>query len=404
MSVKELTPSPQPQAPIKENASMETKPEEVKVETPAAPAVEAAAPAPAPETPVKEAAKTVVAESKAEEKAEEKKEEKAEEKKEEAKKEAGFNIHFIEGSTFDKSYFVAQDKGEFRPVKASRIIPADVQAKIVRALATTGKPPEDVVTPAEVIDQMLAQGVNDIPTFEAAVKDLTTAASLRKTAGADLAMAWNAAEVPAPAKAGEAPLMSMQKSEAEAGRKAIPLPSGSSSPVRQYYGRLPGSSATGAEVTNAMNKQSMRDKIDFMRKALEEMKAKNEELENKAKEFKGKAEGLEKEKADAGNNAMLESIVKDLLAKKLLDMKDEQSAISALAKIERKSLPQVAALLKLLGKSEKAAVPPMLGHEEKKPPMGEEKVAKSSTVVLPQFLNENETDPVSGADFLSKYW
>ncbi len=382
----------QPQESTKE-ISMETKPaaEEPKVEAPAA-----------PETPV-QANKTVKAEAKPfegkETPAEEKAEAKAEEKVEKAEeKKAAFNIHFVKGDTFDKSFFVAEDNGDFHAVKSSRIIPVEYQTRILRALASTGRAPEDVASPSDLIEQMLSQGVNSIASFRAAT-DAMAAQSSRKTAGF---FAMSESEIPAPAKAGEAPLMASMQSEAEAGRKALPLPAGSSSPVRQYYGRLPGSAAGGQEPVKALNPQSMRDKVDFMRHALEELKAKNEMLEEKAKSAEKEADGLKKEKEDAGANMMLESVVKDLLAKKLIDAKDEQAAISALAKIDRKCLPQVVSLLKLLGKAEKGGMSADL--EEKKPFAGPEKVAKASVVIPRQFLNENEPDVVNGMDFLANNW
>lgn len=377
----------------------------------------AAAPAAAPEaTPAASAAgEAPIAPTAAVEtpKADDKKEGEGEgEKKEEDKKEASFRIRFAQGKTFEDSYFIAEDKGEFRAVKASRIIPVPVQEKIIKTIAATGKPPEDVVTPSEIIEQMTGQGVNSLESFETAATQLETSASkMVKKAGM---MAWNESEVPAPAKAGEKPLMAVQESEMEAGKKLQPLPNGVHSPVKQYYGRLPSSSGIGGAPNVAINPQSstnVKDKIDFMRRALEEMKAQKDAAEDKAKKAEDKASMLEKKDEDKESSSLLESIVKDLLAKKLITDKDEQAAISALAKVERKSLAAVASLLKLLGKTEKSdagmeAKPSPFGGAPKPAPVapGAEKQPKASMTLPPSFLSENEPDAGNGQAFLAKYW
>jgi len=372
--------------------------------TPAAP-VAAAPAAPVAAAPITPAASVETDKEKADKEAKEK----------EGKKDAAFTIRFAQGKTFNDSYFVAEEKGEFRAVRASRIIPVPVQEKIIKCLAATGKPPEDVITPTEIIDQMTGQGVDSIPTFEAAVTALEANASvMTKQAGM---FAWNESEVenPAKVKAGARPLMSMSEKEYNDGQKLHPVPSGTSSKVKSYYGRLPG--AAGGEPTVAINPQSsanVKDKIEFMRRALEEMKAEKDEAVAKAGEAEKKVGDMQKGNEEKETSGLMESIVKDLIAKKLASEKEESALVAALAKIDRKNLAAVASLLKLLGKSEGAAGPAAIGMEPKPAPFGGAKPAapfgaeqhpKASMQVLPPtFLNENEPDMGNGSAFLAKFW
>jgi hypothetical protein len=415
---QKMATAPMTPQPPKEESTMDpiaTPAPAAAPEKPVLPTPAAAAPAAAP-APIAPAAAVETG------KEHEKKETKEEEKKEEAKKEAAFSIRFAQGKTFTDSYFVAEEKGEFRAARASRIIPVPVQEKILKCLAATGKPPEDVITPTEIIDQMTSQGVNSLESFEGAVTALEANASiLSRKAGM---FAWNESEVekPAKVKAGEMPMMSMDMKEFKDGQKMHPAPSGTSSKTKQYFGRLPG--AAGGEPTVAINPQSsanVKDKLDFMRRALEEMKQQKDEAVAKADSAEKKVGEMEKGNEDKESAGLMESIVKDLIAKKLASEKDEQGLVAALAKIDRKNLAAVASLLKLLGKSEGSAMggglpgaKPAVGMEPKPAPFGGAKPAApfgaeqhpkaSMSVLPPTFLNENEPEVGNGSAFLAKYW
>jgi len=335
--------------------------------------------------------------------------------------EASFGIRFVQGTSFDNSYFVAEDGKAFQAVKASRIIPKPVQDKIIHALATTKAAPTDVVTPTEIVEQLVGQGVNTLATFKAAMLELEANATeesatpatpatpvpaaegTEKTAGM---MAWNESEVmKTKVKAGDAPVVAFKEET-----PSPKVPSGTSSKVKQFYGRLPAAAAGGAAPANALNPNSavMMEKIDLLRKALEQAQAEAKDAKNVADKAVGEKDKMVKEKDDSEHSGLMESIVKDLVGKKLIDVKDEQAAVAALAKVEKKSLAQVAELLKLLGKGSKdMGAAPMPGAEPKKAPMfGEEKQPKiSAAAVLPSFLNEkSETDIASAPSFMSKYW
>ena len=335
---------------------------------------------------------------------------------------ASFGIRFVQGTSFDNSYFVAEDGKAFLAVKASRIIPKPVQDKIIHALATTKAAPVDVVTPTEIVDQLVGQGVNTLATFKAAMLELEANATeeaatpgtpatpaitpavegTEKTAGM---MAWNESEVmKTKVKAGDAPVVAFMEET-----PSPKVPSGTSSKVKQFYGRLPASAAGGAAPANALNPNSaMMAKIDLLRRALEQAQAEAKDEKAKADLAIGDKNKMVKEKDDSEHSGLMESIVKDLVGKKLIDQKDEQAAIAALAKVEKKSLAQVAELLKLLGKGSKDMGPAPMPDAEKKPaPMfGAEKQPKiSAAQVLPAFLNEKtETDIASAPSFMSKYW
>ena len=394
MSHADITPQPQ----IKGASTMDVKKEEAKKEEekkeegkpaaastgPTSDLIQETAPVTVPETPKEtaEAAKPTAT--------------------------AAFSMRFVQGTSFDNSYFVAEDGKGFFPVKASRIIPVSVQNKIIHALATTKEAPADVVSPTEILEQIQSQGVNTIEAFKAAMLELEASAKESEAGTTKQAgmMAWNESEVmkiklPKPE---EGPLMASVEAEAEAGKKMHPAPHQVPSKVKQYYGRLP--SAGGGQTTQALNPNShLLEKIEILRHALEEQKNLADAAKLEAENAKGEKDKLVKDKEDGEHSSLMESIVKDLVGKKLIDSKDESQAISLLSKVEKKSLAHVASLLKLLSKGGKGMdMMPALEAEGKKPPFGEEKQPKTSAQLPPVFLNEREPDIAAAPSLLAKFW
>jgi hypothetical protein len=395
MSHADITPQPQ----IKGAATMDPKKEEVKKEEekkeegkpasastgPASDLIQELAPVTVPETP-KEASELT----------------------DKPAATAAFSMRFVQGTSFENSYFVAEDGKNFLAIKASRIIPVSIQNKIVHALATTKEAPADVVSPTEILEQVQAQGVDTLESFKSAMAALEASAKETETGTAKTAgmMAWNESEImkiklPKPE---EGPLMASMEAEAEAGRKMHPAPHQVPSKVKQYYGRLP--SAGGGQTTQALNPNShLLEKVEILRRALEEQKNLADAAKAEAESAKGETSKLLKDKEEGEHSGLMESIVKDLVGKKLIDSKDEPQAISLLAKVEKKSLAHVASLLKLLSKGGKGAdMLPMADAEGKKPPFGEEKQPKTSAQLPPVFLNEREPDIAAAPSLLAKFW
>lgn len=330
-------------------------------------------------------------------------EEKPEEKQEEKPEIPTFSMRFIKGSTFENSYIVADDGTKFSARKISRIIPKDIQKKIISSIAETGNPPADIVTPDEILSQLSEQGVDSVEKFDTAMNELEAQAkkaeaSIEKKAGM---MAWNEAEIP-PAKLGkpsDGPIYSVMADEVKAGQKLHQLPKGQPSKVRDYYGRLPG--AAGGDVTTSLNPQAaLLEKVEFLRKALEEAKLEAEDAKNKAKMAEETSNKLMQEKAESENVAVIESLIKELKGKNLLSEEDEDAAIRALSKLDKKSLSGVAALIKLIGK--KAG----MGMQESSKPSAEEKSPKLSAAshIPPSFMKEDEPTIATAPSYLAKYW
>jgi len=199
---------------------------------------------------------------------------------------------YIRGKAFEDSYFIFSDNEKSIKVKASDIIPKEVQEKIL-------KDDETVIEPENVIDQVvkLSQGSYDKLKTEV-LPSLAKRAYLENQKFTKKAeWSFNEEEIPSmkTPNPSEGPVVSVSSEEV---KKSIEKPEpGSSVKVRQYYNRLPNKGI--GEPTQTINVQSSEDqvikaKIDLLKRALEEEKEKREKTEKELTDLKEKTEKKDK--------------------------------------------------------------------------------------------------------------
>jgi len=340
---------------------------------------------------------------------------------------------------FSESYFVAQSGDEIRARRMDKVIPASVQTAILASIKSTGKAPENIVSPSEIVEELNRQGVNSLELFDQAMTDMETKAhTLTRTAasnqGAPLYALNTAESKPASFGSGSDPLVALDTK----GAVEVPLTGSTNKSVVGKYYQKAFSGAGNETVTNALNPKSsindaievakLRDQIAVYKKAALDARKAAEEMKAEADKAKADTEVAHKELGDlkekdekSQTSEKLDSIVDELVSKKLISEKDEKVAIGHLSKIDAKSLPHVSALIGMLGKSSesddvgdlfgdsskpKGATPPALPAP--KPAAGAfgglGGLGKKSASVIPQpFVKPN-----SGADddvtWLSQNW
>ena len=177
-------------------------------------------------------------------------------------------IAYHQGESFDRSYFFATEGNVVKAISAARVIPADVQ-KAITAAEEKGEEAKDIISPEEAISEIEKASKGTMAGFEefsASLPKLTREADLKREAE------WainegEIAKVEMPKK-GEV-IMSVKEDEKE----DTDLPSGRSSKVKSYYGRLPSQAVGGQEI--AINQQSsVNDKYKLVVQALEMEKEK----------------------------------------------------------------------------------------------------------------------------------
>jgi hypothetical protein len=310
-------------------------------------------------------------------------------------------IAYHQGETFEKSYFVATDGKDVKVVSAIRVIPADVQAAIKTA-EEKGEEAKDILSPEEAaaeIEKECAGTMEGFVQFTKNLPKLTREADLKREAE------WainegEIAKVEMPKK-GEV-IMSVKEDEKE----ETELPSGKSSKIKSYYGRLPSQAVGGQE--QAINQQSsVNEKYNLVKKALDEEKAKTETL-SKEKDKMGEELGKLKEEKSVGQKKSSVSSIMGAL-KKLgpVDPETEKTAVDILVKVDEKALSALLDVLKLVGGEEGKGEMPMFGAPKLEapkapgmPPMPKGPKASISGVNLPQIGASSET--TSLIDVVSK--
>jgi adenine-specific DNA methylase len=252
-------------------------------------------------------------------------------------------IAYHQGETFDKSYFVATDGKEVKVISAVRVIPADVQ-KAITAAEATGEEAKDILSPEEAAAEIAKASngtMEGFVEFSKSLPKLTREADLKREAE----WAINEGEITKVEmpKKGEV-IMSVKEDEKE----DTDLPSGKSSKVKSYYGRLPSQAVGGQE--QAINQQSsVNDKYNLLRQAFEEEKAKTEKL-SKEKESMGQELGkLKEEKSVGQKKGSVSSILGALKKLGPLDPETEKTAVDMLVKVDEKALAVILDVLKLVG-------------------------------------------------------
>lgn len=310
------------------------------------------------------------------------------ESKKEAKK-MGLTAKYVKGKTFDDSYFVFDDGKDTVKVKASEIIPLDVQKRILEN-------DENIVSPEEISNQIVkfSEGSMEKLTNEV-LPSLVKSASKRNESFVKKAeWSWSEEEVPTKLpKPGEVTI-SVNKEE---------IPKAKSEPgtpvkIKQFFGRLP-SKGVG-EPTQSINIQSSVDqdeiikaKIEMLKKAIEEEKEKREKAEKELAALKE-----EKEKKD--KSEVIEEIIGKM--KGISELGDEQvekitSLLNKFALPQLNILGQIIDVLAVKPEEEKAEEIAGISLEKPEVPVKEtteipvvEKRSLKKEASIPQIFISNE--------------
>jgi hypothetical protein len=202
---------------------------------------------------------------------------------------------YIRGKTFEDSYFIFSDSNRSIKVRASDIIPKDVQERIL-------SDDETVAGPEDIIDQVvkMSQGSYDKLKGEV-LPALAKRAYLENQKFMKKAeWSFNEEEIPSMKQPSpsEGPVVSVSSEEVKES-VGKPEPGQPVTKVKQYFSKLPSRSV--GEPTQTINVQSstsedlvIKAKIDLLKKALEEEKKKREKAEQELTELKEKTEKKDK--------------------------------------------------------------------------------------------------------------
>lgn len=336
-----------------------------------------------------------------------------------------FTLTYHAGETFDQSYFIGREGDDIKVVRASDVVPVDVQ-KTVAESAAAGKEPEAVITPENAVEQITASCGGTIEGFKKWAADLKPAkacdsAEVAKAAEKAADVAEKASELAEKAEdkaealeeksaskkveaAQAAPTFSMSEKEVtkvempkdgeviksvdkkESTEDAPDLPNGTKSKVKQYYGQLPTSGGGNVDKTINLQSSEMQEKYKKAIKALDEQLKKNDELK---KENDDLAKGKDKVEKELGGikdeveverkKKDVEEIISGIVAGGVkFDAEAEKMAVDELSKLDAKSLKTVAKVIKgLFGSKE--------GKELPMPNPFESKKASMEGVNLPQI-------------------
>jgi hypothetical protein len=311
-----------------------------------------------------------------------------------------FSISYVEGETFDKSFFVGRDGADVHAVKASLVIPKEVQAAI---LAET----PNVIEPEEAIEQIKKSCGNTFEGFKtwASKFDVEEQPELEKQASLEKEAEWavNEGEIQKVAMPGKGEMItSVKEEEVAAGKKDAPLPSDRPSKIKNYYGRLPGKTVGPEEVS--INLQSaIREKYQLLKKAVEEERKKREMTEKELAVTKDENKKLKEEKKVETKTKLIDKIVKELDKQgRIADPEQEKLILDLLSKISEEDLGIVEELVELTAEVKKGKEKETEKGKEAELPM--EKIFSSlkGTNLPPLFQEEKES--ASPIETMSRIW
>jgi soluble cytochrome b562 len=261
-----------------------------------------------------------------------------------------FRVSYHSGNTIEDSYFVGSDGTNIKVVSAARVIPADLQEQIAKAEAEN-KEIQDLIAPEEAEKQIADAVGNSMEGFTEWAKQLpkiTRSASLKKSAE----WAINESEIPKVEMPKKGTVIdSVCPEEKKQGLALTEVPKGTKSPIKKFYGRLPGEG--GGEVTQGLNLQSQISKTyQLMKQALEE---KEQEVET-LKSEKGKVEkefGDFKEKDDINKTkGLVDNVLAELKKLKPVAPEKEKDIVDILSKVGSKGLGQLMEIINIVSAKE----------------------------------------------------
>lgn len=233
-----------------------------------------------------------------------------------------------------------------------------------------------VPTP-EFIAKQIASVCKDFKGFEQFCKEakankaeMVKKASLKKEAAKEdeTVFTFNKEEKNKPAKATEGAIFSVNEKEAKAdASKGYKDASAVSSPVKSYFGRLPGNG--GGDAVESINRQSsLKEQFLKLTAELDEMKKKDEEKTEKLGKMEDENKNLKEEISNGNKDKDINAIISEI--KKVVKVQKENVFKDKLVKADEKALKVVLDVVKEIAKlsdGEKADkdVAGLFGGEEK---------------------------------------
>lgn len=277
-----------------------------------------------------------------------------------------------------------------------------------------------VPTP-EFIAKQIASVCKDFKGFEQFCKEakankaeMVKEASLKKEAAkeGETVFTFNTGEDKnKPAKATEGAIVSVNEKEAKADAgKGVKDANAVSSPVKSYFGRLPGNG--GGDAVESINRQSsLKEQFLKLTAELDEMKKKDEEKTEKLGKMEDENKNLKEEISNGNKDKDINAIISEI--KKVVKVQKENVFKDKLVKADEKALKVVLDVVKEIAKlsdGEKADkdVAGLFGGEAKKDNKKEEVVdfteVKASRRMpgqnIPQVFSQYNGGDVSGLNSL----
>lgn len=214
-----------------------------------------------------------------------------------------------------------------------------------------------VPTP-EFIAKQMASVCKDYKGFEQFCKEakanheaIVKTASLKKEAKAedDVTFTFNTGEDKnKPAKAADGAIVSVNEKEAKAdASKGYKDASAVSSPVKSYFGRLPGNG--GGDAVESINRQSsLKEQFLKLTAELEDMKKKDEEKTEKLGKMEDENKNLKEEISNGNKDKDINAIISEI--KKVVKVQKENVFKDKLVKADEKALKVVLDVVKEIAK------------------------------------------------------
>lgn len=254
-------------------------------------------------------------------------------------------ISYIPGISLDKSYFVGREGSKKRVVRASNIIPAEVQQKVLAG-------DKDVLEPEQIAKQMTEESGNTLAGF---IEFIKKNAKITKSAADMQGWAINEAEVEhpdLPAK-GDRPLAAVTRavSEQEVKDTYENETRSDGKPVKQYFQRLP--NTTVGEGHWARSVQSSDKVVEKKAEDPQVMQLKAE-LEKTIAEV----EALKKQTKQKEVSAQVSEIIEQMKEGGMI--KDEEELNKMTQQLSGLDTAGLSAMAALVGKMKVSDVPPHL--------------------------------------------
>lgn len=215
-----------------------------------------------------------------------------------------------------------------------------------------------VPTP-EFIAKQMASVCKDYKGFEQFCKEakanheaIVKTASLKKEAKAEEApvLTFNTEEdgKNKPAKAADGAIVSVNEKEAKAdASKGVKDASAVSSPVKSYFGRLPGNG--GGDAVESINRQSsLKEQFLKLTAELEDMKKKDEEKTEKLGKMEDENKNLKEEISNGNKDKDINAIISEI--KKVVKVQKDNVFKDKLVKLDEKGLKVVLDVVKEIAK------------------------------------------------------